>query len=88
MEWNEMSWNEYEPAWASNETKTEWNGLRIWDGTNTKRNWKSERGESVNARTEEMELALAKLERRCRSAEKEVEAQKELINVRNEKRKC
>ncbi|CAM9704848.1 unnamed protein product, partial [Ectocarpus fasciculatus] len=39
-----------------------------------------ERGESVHARAEEMELELDKLERRCRSAEKEVEAQKELIN--------
>ncbi|CBN76841.1 conserved unknown protein [Ectocarpus siliculosus] len=39
-----------------------------------------ERGESVHARAEEMELELDKLERRCRSSEKEVEAQKELIN--------
>ncbi|CAM9890002.1 unnamed protein product [Ectocarpus sp. 8 AP-2014] len=39
-----------------------------------------ERGESVHARAEEMELELDKLERRCRSSEKEVEAQVELIN--------
>ncbi len=33
---------------------------------------------------EELEAELAKLERRCRSAEQEVDAQKELINVSEE----
>lgn len=34
---NGMCWNENETARTSNGTKTEWNGIRMWDGTNTKR---------------------------------------------------
>lgn len=42
---------------------------------------KIERAESVHARAEELEMELDELKRRCRSAEKEVDAQKELIDV-------
>lgn len=40
-----------------------------------------ERAESVHARAEEAEVELDGAKRRCRSAEQEVDAQKELIDV-------
>ena len=42
---------------------------------------KIERAESLHARAEELEMELDELKRRCRSAEQEVDAQKELIDV-------
>lgn len=43
--------------------------------------YKTERAESTHARAEELEVEVDKLKRRCRSAEQEVDAQKELIDV-------
>ncbi|CAM9576528.1 unnamed protein product, partial [Hapterophycus canaliculatus] len=62
-------------------------GLRLRYDNNHKRLAQAERelkhekdrGESIHARSEELESKVETLERRCRSAEQEIKAQKELI---------